>query len=235
MVGCCMIGKVINHLYYTDALVLLPSSTHRMQKLLNECRKYASKYGMKFIENKSVLLNSKWCRFKAHPSAKLYLNGSLMITDMLYTYLGHIVNNNLNDNKDIERQLRNFYGESNMLFRTFVSCSYAVQLQLFMSYCGSMYTAFLWCDFTLRKYRQLEAAFDNVFRRFLGYDKYCSASSMFVEYRSDGFDARIRKLLYGFRERLQIAENSLIEIVINSSAWHSSRSLNLWEKYLYLP
>ena len=160
------------------------------------------------------LLMSSW------KSPKLYLNGSLMKTAVSYTYLGHIINNNLNDNKDIERQLRNFYGKSNML-RTFDSCSYAVKLQLFMSYCGSMYTAFLWCDFTQRTYRQLEVAYNNVF---LGYDKYCSASSMFVENRTDGFDARIRKLVYGFRERLQISENSLIETIINSSAWHSSKT-----------
>ena len=83
------------------------------------------------IGTKNVVLN---------PSAKLYLNGSLMKTAVSYTYLGHIINNNLNDNKDIERQLRNFYGKSNMLLRTFGSCSYAVKLQLFMSYCGSMYT-----------------------------------------------------------------------------------------------
>ena len=158
-----------------------------------------------------------------------------MKTAVSYTYLGHIINNNLNDNKDIERQLRNFYGKSNMLLRTFGSCSYAVKLQLFMSYCGSMYTAFLWCDFTQRKYRQLEVAYNNVFRKFLGYDKYCSASRMFVENRTDGFDARIRKLVYGFREILQISENSFIETIINSSAWRSSWLLNLWEKYLYLP
>ena len=93
-------------------------------------------------------------------------------------------------------QLIYFYGKSNMLLRTCGSCSYAVKLQLFMSYC-----AFLWCDFTQRKYRQVEVACNNVFRRFLGYDKYCSASSMFVENRTDGLDARIRKLVYGFRER----------------------------------
>ena len=210
MVECCMNGKVFNHLYYADDLVLLSPSTHGMQKLLNECETYASKYEMKFNENKSVVLNFKGHRFKANPSAKLYLNGSLMKTAVSYTYLGHIINNNLNDNKDIERQLRNFYGKSNMLLRTFGSCSYAVKLQLFMAYCGSMYTAFLLCDFTQRKYRHLEVAYNNVFRRFLGYDKYCSASSMFVENRTDGFDARIRKLVYDFRERLQISENSLI-------------------------
>ena len=165
----------------------------------------------------------------------LYLNGSIMKTETSYKYLGHIIDNNLNDNKDIERQLRNFYGKSNMLLRTFSSCSYAVKLQLFMSYCGSMYTAFLWCDFTKRQYRQLEVAYNNVFRRLMGYYKYCSASGMFVENRTDGFDARVRKLVYGFRERLDISDNSLIETVINSSAWRSSKLLQLWEDYLYWP
>ena len=65
MAWCCMNGKVINHLYYADELVLLSPSTHGMQKLLDECETYASKYGMKFNENKSVVLNFKGCRFKA--------------------------------------------------------------------------------------------------------------------------------------------------------------------------
>ena len=192
---------------------------------------------MKFNENKSVVLNFKGHRFEANPSVKLYLNGSLMKTAVSYTYLGHIISNSLNDNKDIVWQLKNFYGKLNMLLRTFGSCSNAVKLQLFMSYFGSMYTAFLWCDFIQRKYRQFEVAYNNVFRRFLGCDKYCSASSIFVENRFDGFGARIRKLVYVFRERLQISENFLIliETIVNSSARHSSRLLNLWEKYLYLP
>ena len=46
------------------------------------------------------------------------------------------------------------------------------------------------------------------------YDEYCSASGMFVENRTDGLDARVRKLVYGFRERLDISDNFLIETVI---------------------
>ena len=190
---------------------------------------------MKFNENKSVVLNFKGYKFKAKPSATLYLNGFIMKTETSFKYLGHIIDNNLNDNKDIERQLRNFYRKSNMLLRTFSSCSYAVKLQLFMSYCGSMYTAFLWCDFTKRQYQQLEVAYNNVFRRLMGYDKCCSASGMFVENTTDGFDARARKLVYGFRERLDMSENSLIETVINCSAWRSSKLLQLWEGYVYWP
>ena len=48
---------------------------------------------------------------KAKPSPTLYLNGSIMKTETSYKYFGHIIDNNLNDNKDIERQLRNFYGK----------------------------------------------------------------------------------------------------------------------------
>ena len=32
----------------------------------------------------------------------------------------------------------------------------------------------------------------NVLRRFIGYDKYYSASGMFIENRIDGFDPRVR-------------------------------------------
>ena len=138
MVGCCMNGKVINHLYYTDDLVLLSPSAHGMQKLLSQCEKSASEYGMKFNENNSVVLNFKGYKFKAKHSAALNLNGSIIKTETSYKNLGQFYDNNLNDNKDIERQLRNFYGKSNMLLRTFSSCSHAVKLQLFLSYCVSM-------------------------------------------------------------------------------------------------
>ena len=200
MVGCCVNDKFINHLYYADGLVPLSPSAHGMQKLLTECEKHASEYGMKFNENKSVMLNLKGYEFKAKPSATLHLNGSIMKTETSYNYLCHIIDNNLNDDKDIERQLRHFYGKSNMLLRTFSSCSYVVKLRFFVSYCGSMYTVFIWCDFTKKQYRQMEVAYNNLFRRLMGYDKYCSASGVFVENRADGFDARVRTLVYSFRE-----------------------------------
>ena len=84
----------------------------------------------------------------ANTSVKLYLYGFLMTSDLTYKYLGHIINNDLHDTMDIKRQLRYLYGKSNMLLRTFGKCSHAVKFHLFMLYCGSMYTSFLWCDFT---------------------------------------------------------------------------------------
>ena len=41
----------------------------------------------------------------------------------------------------------------------------------------------------------------------MGYDEYCNASGMFVGNRTDGFDARVQKLVYEFWERLHISDN----------------------------
>ena len=46
-----MNGKVVNHLYYANHLVLLSPCAHGMRMLLNGCEKYASEYGIKFNDN----------------------------------------------------------------------------------------------------------------------------------------------------------------------------------------
>ena len=111
------------------------------------------------------------------------LNGAPIPVETSCRYLGHIIANYLNDNEDIRRQLRCYYGRSNMLLRTFGACSYTVKLLLFMSYCGSLYTSNIWCKYTKKQYYQQEVAYDNDFRRFFGYDRFSSASKMFVEFR----------------------------------------------------
>ena len=111
---------------------------------------------------------------------------------------------------------------------------YIYYKQLFSSYCGSLYTCHLWCNYTVRQYRQMHVAYNNVFRRLMGYHKFCSASGMFVENRIDNFDARIRRLVYGFYQRLMCSGNSLVNCVMNSSAWLSSDLYRNWNKCLYV-
>ena len=140
----------------------------------------------------------------------------------------------LNDNEDIRRQLRCFYGRSNMLLRTFGACSYTVKLLLFMSYCGSLYTSSIWCKYTKKQYYQMEVAYNNVIRRFFGYDRFSSASQMFVENRAENFETRMRRLIYVFRERLNASRNSLVICLMNSVAWSSSELRQKWDTCLYM-
>ena len=68
----------------------------------------------------------------------------------------------------------------------------------------------------------------------MGYEKFFSASGMFVANRSDNFDTRIRRLVYGFYQRLIVSDNSFVKCVVNSSAWLSSKLYANWNKCLYV-
>ena len=118
----------------------------------------------------------------------------------------------LDDNKGIKHQLRTCYGKANVLLRTFNYCSANRKKQLFSSYCGSLYTCHRWCKYTLRQYRQMHVTYDIVFRRLMGYRKFCSASGMFVENRIDNFDPRIRRLVYGFYQRFMCSGSSFFKV-----------------------
>ena len=86
----------------------------------------------------------------------------------------------------------------------------------------------------VKQYREIQVAYNNVFRRLMGYEKFCSSSGMFVANRSVKFDTRIRRLAYGFYQRLIVSENSLVKCVVNSSAWLSSKLYANWNKCLYV-
>ena len=75
----------------------------------------------------------------------------------------------------------------------------------------------------------MEVAYNNVFRRFFGYGRFSSASQMFVENRVDNCGARMRRLIYGFRERLYVSENCQVIRLINSAAWSNFELCQKWE------
>ena len=103
----------------------------------------------------------------------------------------------LDDIEDIKRQLR-LYAKANMLLRTFHYCSADVKKQSFSSYCGGLYICHLLCKYTVRQYKQMHVAYNDVFKRPMGYHNFFSANGMFVENRIDNFDTRIRRMVYGF-------------------------------------
>ena len=180
--GCSFNGTIINHLYYADNLIV-PSS-NGMQKLLTECESFAEVYGFKFNELEGALLSFKPINFKMNPCMNICLNGEPIPVKMSCRYLGHIIANDLNGNEDIRRQLGCFYGRSNMLLCTLGAWSNTVKLLLFMSYCWNLHTSSIRCKYTKKQYHQMEVAYNNVFRRFLGYDRFFSASQIFVENKS---------------------------------------------------
>ena len=205
-----------------------------MNELLWVCEQFSEKFGLKFNELKTVLLYIMPEKLKIKPGTSVMINDTVIKMDSSCRYLGHMITDGLDDNEDIKHQLRSFYGKSNMLLRTFNYGSADVKKQLFFSYCGSLYTFHLWCKYTVRQYRQMHVAYNNDFRRLMGNHKFCSGSGMFVENGIDNFDARIRRLVNVFYQRLMCSGNSLLNYVMNSSAWLSSGLYRNWNKCLYV-
>ena len=82
-------------------------------------------------------------------------------------YLGVLLNDNLNDNDDIMKQMRGLYARANSVLRKFAACSFAVKLRLFQAFCTSFYCAHLWYKFTKHVMSKVRVAYNNVFRKCL--------------------------------------------------------------------
>jgi len=85
-----------------------------------------------------------------------------------------------------------------------------------------MYIAKLWWNYTVASIHKHHVDYNNVFSLLLNQLKYCSASTMFVEYHVPNSNAVIRNLVYKFMPRLDASCNKLIIAIINSDLkWQS--------------
>jgi len=64
-----------------------------------------------------------------------------------FRYLGHIINDRLSDDNDINREIRNMYVRTNMLIRRFGRCSRILKTRLFRTYCACLYCSALWSTY----------------------------------------------------------------------------------------
>ena len=95
-------------------------------------------------------------------------------------------------------------------------CSTEVKLTLLRTFCSPIYTAQLWWNYTVASIHNLHVAYNNVFRLLLNQPKYCSASTMFVEYHVPDSKAVIRNLVYINSCGDLISNNKLVTAIINS-------------------
>ena len=108
------------------------------------------------------------------------------------------------------------YTKSNRLLRLFHHCSVDVKLALFRSYCTCFYCSFLWTHYKKSNYSKLRVAFNNVYRRILRLLSRSSASTMYVVNNIDSLEVLVRKRIFGFMERLNNSDNTIIKCINNS-------------------
>jgi len=77
-----------------------------------------------------------------------------------YQYLGTILNTELSDTTNIQRQLRHKYCAANKLRASFSRCSNVVENVLLCSFCTPMYARQLWCNFRKSRMQRLRVAYN---------------------------------------------------------------------------
>ena len=178
--GCRIGDSLINHLMYADDLVIFSPYSAGLQQLLRVCTQYGDDFDIKYNAKKSkiMIVRSRGDRQSTFPD--FYLSGTALSVCSEITYLGHIMSNDLSDDKDIYRQRRKLYAQANMLCRRFSMCSVPVKISLFRAYCTPLYTAHLWCRYKQGSIKKLTVAYNDSMRLLLRAPRSSSASQMFV-------------------------------------------------------
>ena len=225
--GCYIDGICTNHYFYADDMCMLAPSAHALQLLIDTCVKYGQEHDIIFNPTKSNCITFLPKRYKLYVPSVALNDNMLEYVDRV-KYLGVVLTSKLNDDLDITRQVRSLYAGANTLLRKFAVCSLDVKLMLLESYCCNFYCGCLWSDFTKRVMYKLKVAYNNVFRKLLGYRSRDSASEMFVSHGVNTFECRLRNSMYKFQQRLLSSTNVLI-VVTNGNTW--IRNNYMWKHW----
>ena len=195
-------------------------SPSALQDLLFICEKFAATNDMIYNLKKTVCMLARCKKSKVTTSPTIYymyLNANKLKWVDDYKYLGFFVNDGFKDDLDIRRQMRAIYTRGNLLIKRFFSCIQDVKAKLFQAFCSSMYCCYLWNSFNVNSFKQLEVAYNNVFRHLMGIKGKHSISKEFLENQVDSFKIVYRKLVGSFYNRVLNSDNNLVKCIVNSS------------------
>ena len=133
--AACYIGEVLlNHLMFADDICVLCPSVLWLQRILDVCQAYAESHRIIFNCNKTVCMTFKAESAKSTATPVLKLGGQYIKSVDRYRYLWIVLDTELSDDKDIQRQLRYQYCASNKLRASFSRCSNAVKTYFFVPF-----------------------------------------------------------------------------------------------------
>ncbi|KAG7308299.1 hypothetical protein JYU34_006995 [Plutella xylostella] len=230
--GCYIDNVSVNNISYADDMVLLGPSINAITKLLNICGEYTKQHGLVYNIKKSVYM-----LFSARKRAQsvlppVVMNGSPLKRVAEFKYLGHYVNEDLTDDKDMDRERRALSVRSNMVARRFSRCTKAVKITLFKAYCLSFYACSLWVNHLQKTGRALRVQYNNAFRMLMGLPRWCSASGMFAEARTPDFYAVMRSRAASLLHRVRGSTNTVLNTAVDR--WDNC-FLNHWVQLSLLP
>ena len=221
----------MNNISYADDMVLLCPSVKSLRKLIGICERFAGAHDIIYNTKKTECMMFTSSSIKINVNPSVTLSGDKLRFVERFKYLGHFLSCTLSDDLDIGRQYRGLCARANMLRRNFFYCSNDVKTLLFKTYCTCLYTVHLWITYSVQVMSKFIVCYNNAFRWLMGYAKFCSASSMFVENRVPSFGELRRRLVFKFMQRLAQSSNDLVTHLLRcDTQWCSP----FWRKWYSL-
>ena len=202
--------------------ILPPTPQPWLQRILDVCQACAELLGIIFNCNKTDCMTFKAKSAKSTVTPLLTLGGQNVKSANQYKYLGIVLDTELSDDKDIQRQLRYQYCAANKLRASFPRCSNAVKNLLFRSFCTPMYASHIWCNFKKSCMQRLRAAYSFGCRALYNLPWRVSVSSHQVHCNIPTFEALLRKNTYLFLQRCRKSNNIWLCALMQSDCLYSS-------------
>jgi len=207
---------------FADDICVFCTSVRWLQRILDVCQAYAESHGIIFNCNKTVCMTFKAKRARNTATPVLKLGGQYVKSVDQCKYLGILLDTELSDDKDFQRQLRCQYCGANKLGASFSRCSNAIKNVLFRSFCTPMYASQLWCNFRKSCIQRLRVAYNLGCRALYNLPWRASVSSHQVQCNIPTFQALLRKYKCLFLERCRKSNNIWLRVLMQSACLYSS-------------
>ena len=181
---------------FADDIWVFCPSVRWLQRILDVCQAYAESHGIIFNCNKTVCMTFKTKSAKSTATPVLKLGGQHVKSVDQYKYLEILLDTELSDDKDFQRQLRYQYCAANKLRASFSPCSNTVKNVHFRSFCTPMYASQSWCNFRKSCMQTLRVAYNFGCRALYNLPWRASVSSHQVQCNIPTFEALLRKCTY---------------------------------------
>lgn len=215
-IGCNLGGVFYNILAYADDIVLLAPSWAGLQHLLTLLSKGADLIDMSCNTGKTVCMIFKpVCKTKliACDFPPFRINNTELKFVAEFKHLGHIINNDFNDNDDIKREIRNLFMRTNILKRRFAKCSLQVKRSLFIAYCMCLYDIGIWHHYSPTVFNKLQSCYNKCIKILFGYPRMYSLTTMLNELQLPTFGDLFARSLSRFHFKWVSSNNLLIQYV----------------------
>ena len=167
--GCVLGGTKINHIFYADDLMLISPSLKGLQNLINKCIDYFRSHYLTLNAQKNKVIIFKPKNFINYSEPRLFVNETRLEVVKSLKYLGMHINDELRDDEHITSLYRGQCFRSNTLIRNFHMCNKDAKINLFKSFCTSVYCIPLSLECKQETLQKLKVCYNNSLRFFYEY------------------------------------------------------------------